>query len=88
MPGRSPASAWPCPPTIDGALTDRAWDLGAAAEEFWMSARQKAPADQTRVVVVYDDIALYIAFTCKDDRPELIRASQVTRDAPPGLDDR
>ena len=53
-----------------------------------MSARQQAPTDQTRVVVVYDDTPLYVAFTCLDARPELIRASQITRDAPPGLDDR
>ena len=53
-----------------------------------MSEWRQAPTDQTRVVVLYDDTTLYLAFTCLDARPELVRATQLTRDASPGVDDR
>ena len=76
------------PPLIDGVLSEQAWTLGATADGFWVSERQQPSADQTRVVVLYDDTMLYFAFTCLDGRPELIRASQTTRDGAPGLDDR
>ena len=76
------------PPVIDGALSDPAWSLGATADGFWVSQMQQPPTDQTRVVVVYDDQALYFAITCFDGRPDLIRAAQITRDSAPGVDDR
>ena len=75
-------------PVIDGRLDDRAWQDGAIAEGFWVSDSQRLPEDETRVVVMYDDRALYFAFTCFDREPERIRASQLVRDAAPGLDDR
>ena len=75
-------------PVIDGLLTEDAWKSGALADAFWVSDTQRPPTDQTSVVVVYDDAALYLAFTCLDARPDLVRASQVTRDASPGRDDR
>lgn len=75
-------------PVIDGRLIDEAWKLGVAGDGFWRSDTQRPPTDQTRVVVLYDDTALYIAFTCLDARPDLVRATQITRDASPGLDDR
>jgi hypothetical protein len=76
------------PPVIDGVPNDPAWDLGSTAEGFWISDTQRPPTDQTRVIVVYDDKALYFAITCFDSRPDLIRATQITRDSAPGLDDR
>jgi hypothetical protein len=76
------------PPAIDGVPDEWVWQSGAVAEGFWVSEAQHPPADETRVVVLYDDQALYFAFICFDRRPELIRASQITRDAAPGLDDR
>ncbi len=75
-------------PAIDGRLVDTAWQLGTAAEDFWVSQWGQAPTDQTRVVVLYDDTTLYVAFTCLDARPEMVRATQLTRDASPGVDDR
>jgi hypothetical protein len=75
-------------PVIDGVLDEPVWQSGGVAETFWVSDLQRAPDDQTKVVVLYDDHAIYFAFTCFDDRPDLIRAMQVTRDAAPGLDDR
>ena len=75
-------------PAIDGRLVEAAWQHGAAAEGFWVSEWRQAPTDQTRVVVLYDDTTLYVAFTCLDARPEMVRATQLTRDASPGVDDR
>ena len=75
-------------PVIDGIVSDEEWKEGSIAERFWVSESRKAPTAQTRVVILYDDEALYFAFTCFDDRPELIRATQITRDASPGIDDR
>lgn len=76
------------PPKIDGLLGDEAWKTGAAADGFWVSDTQRPPTDQTSVVIAYDDTALYLAFTCLDARPDLVRALQLTRDASPGRDDR
>lgn len=76
------------PPRIDGLLTDEVWKTGAVAEGFWVSDTQRPPSDQTSVVIAYDDTALYLAFTCTDRKPELVRAIQLTRDASPGRDDR
>jgi hypothetical protein len=75
-------------PAIDGRLIDAAWQLGATADDFWVSEWRQPPTDQTRVVVLYDDTTLYVAFTCLDARPDLVRATQIIRDASPGLDDR
>jgi hypothetical protein len=75
-------------PVIDGVVSDQEWKEGSIADRFWVSQWKKAPSGETRVVVLYDDHALYFAFTCLDDRPDLIRASQITRDGSPGIDDR
>jgi hypothetical protein len=75
-------------PVIDGFVSDQEWKGGPIADRFWVSEWKKAPSGETRVAILYDDQALYFAFTCFDERPDLIRATQITRDASPGLDDR
>ena len=57
------------PPAIDGRLIDASWQLGSTAADFWVSAWRQAPTDQTRVVVLYDDKTLYVAFTCSTPGP-------------------
>ena len=57
------------PPAIDGRLIDPAWQLGSTADDFWVSAWRQAPTDQTRVVVLYDDTTLYVAFACRTPGP-------------------
>lgn len=73
---------------IDGRVIDAAWQLAETAQDFWVSDWRQPPTDQTRVVTLYDDTTLYVAFICFDSRPELVRALQITRDAPPGVDDQ
>lgn len=75
-------------PVIDGLVSDEEWKHGPVADRFWVSEWRKTPSGETRVAVLYDDHALYFAFTCIDNRPDLIRATQITRDASPGIDDR
>jgi hypothetical protein len=82
------AQRTPVAPTIDGRVVEAEWTLGETATGFWVSEWKQAPSDDTRVVVLYDDTTLYIAVTCFDAKPSLIRATQITRDASPGLDDR
>jgi hypothetical protein len=76
------------PPLIDGVPNEPAWKSASMADSFWVSDSDQPPSDATRVLVLYDDRALYFAFICVDDRPELIRANQIARDAAPGFDDR
>ncbi len=75
-------------PLIDGDVNDGVWRGAPLADAFWISQWQREPGDDTRVQVLYDDRALYFAILCFDERPELVRALQITRDADPGLDDR
>ena len=82
------AQRTPVAPAIDGRVVEAEWTHGEVTTDFWVSEWRQAPTDQTKVVVLYDDTTLYLAITCLDARPELIRATQITRDASPGLDDR
>jgi hypothetical protein len=76
------------PPLIDGVPNEVTWQSGSIADSFWVSDSDRPPNDATRVLVLYDERALYFAFICVDGRPELIRANGIARDAAPGFDDR
>jgi hypothetical protein len=82
------AQRTPAAPTIDGRVVEAEWTLGETATGFWVSEWKQPPTDDTQVVVLYDDTTLYIAITCLDAKPSLIRATQIVRDASPGVDDR
>jgi hypothetical protein len=68
-------------PKIDGILNDAAWQNVIPAESFIVnSPNYGAPSSvQTRVYVVYDDAAIYIAAYLYDD-PKLIRKQLTPRD--------
>jgi hypothetical protein len=70
------------PPTIDGELTDPAWE-GASHVEGFLQIRpfhgEPSPVT-TEVLVGYDDEALYVALRCQDADMESIAASITTRD--------
>lgn len=82
------ATRTPQAPTVDGRVVEAEWASGEATTDFWVSDWRQAPSEQTRVVVLYDDTTLYVAFHCLDAQPDRIRATQITRNASPGLDDR
>ena len=75
------------PPVIDGTADEAAWATGATTESFWVSDQAQPAVDQTRVVVLFDDHALYFAFTCFDRSPDANHANQVAADAA-AVDDR
>jgi len=60
------AARTPRPPVIDGKLDDQVWNLAPESSAF----RQKiphdgaSPSETTTVRVLYDDVAVYVAFDC------------------------
>ena len=71
----------PTPPKIDGDISDSVWQTAAVADTFIDQTTGQAPADQTVARVLYDDKAIYVAFECKDSKPESITARETVRDS-------
>src|SRR5690606_10092958 len=72
------------PMTVDGELTEDAWQITEAGTDFIMYApdngRPIDPAKLTQVKVLYDDEALYMAGIMFDDHPELMLHEVTQRD--------
>ncbi|HEX9006567.1 MAG TPA: carbohydrate binding family 9 domain-containing protein, partial [Bacteroidota bacterium] len=71
-------------PTIDGDLTDEAWNEATPVTVFTQRELQEgAPAtERTEVRILYDSHALYIGLWCYDRSPDEIIANEVKRDFP------
>ncbi len=68
-------------PKIDGAVAERVWKRVLHLGPFIdINGRERARLD-TRVSVTYDAENLYIAFQCREDEPENIRAQAKQRDS-------
>jgi len=67
------------PPIIDGALDDPCWQEAAKVAGFWRERADAAELERTEAWVCHDGRAVYIAFRCRDSRPEAIRATQRKR---------
>jgi len=67
---------------IDGNLTDAAWLKSSVADNFTQMVPTfgKAASQPTSVRILYDDFAIYVAFTCID-KPENIIKNFSLRDA-------
>src|SRR5258708_25329946 len=54
------------PPVLDGRLDDAAWKAARPSSAFTQKFPREgsAPSEATSVAVVYDDEAIYVAFTC------------------------
>jgi len=76
------------PPAIDGRLDDPAWAQASVARDFWISDQQRAPSEQTEVLILADDRNLYFGFKVYDSQPNAIEAIQTRRDAGFGFDDQ
>lgn len=76
-------------PIIDGKLSDEVWQNAPVLGDFTqVEPNQGAEATHpTEVRVLYDDEHLYLAIRCSDDRPDLIRATEMKRDGSTGTDD-
>lgn len=75
-------------PVIDGNVDDGQWAEAASGSDFWISIQQRAPTEQTEVLVMSDDEYLYVAFRCFDNQPDQIQATKTRRDGGLGNDDR
>ncbi|WP_419195400.1 carbohydrate binding family 9 domain-containing protein [Engelhardtia mirabilis] len=75
---------------MDGRLDDPIWDLCHVIDEFVqvLPIEGGEPSQRTEVRVAYDEEAIYIGVACLDDRPDLIRGTQMARDAVLDPDDR
>ena len=74
------------PPTIDGNLDDKAWNLVEWTTDY-VEFRPDAgtpPTEQTKMKIVYDDKNLYIAFKCYQADPSTIEKRMGRRDDFPG----
>lgn len=77
------------PPSIDGRVTDPAWEGAAVASGF----KQREPhegqpmTDSTRVFILYDENYIYFGIKCYQD-PSTISAKEMQRGASLPYDDR
>jgi hypothetical protein len=77
------------PITMDGALTDPAWEGAAVIDTFYETAfgDNRAPLVKTVARLMYDDRYFYVGLRCYDPHPDEIRAPYVDRDQVIGTDD-
>ncbi len=70
------------PITIDGFLTEPAWRNAAIIKNFYTyrPVDGQPAAEQTAVLLGYDESSFYVAFVCFDPFPDLIRSSISKRD--------
>ncbi len=77
-------------PKIDGSLQDPVWstaaDIGPLRQV--VPVADGTPTEDTRIRLLYDDNAVFVALECFDREPHLIRDSQRLRDARLNPDDR
>lgn len=76
-----PATKAAIAPDIDGDITDPVWRTAAAAETFVDSQNGTRTPDQTSARLLYDARFIYVAFYCKDSKPDGIVARETVRDS-------
>jgi hypothetical protein len=69
------------PPTIDGDLTDAAWQTAPTAALFYDRQQGTGGPDQTVVRLLYDEKYIYVSFHCRDSQPDKIVARETVRDS-------
>lgn len=74
------------PPTIDGELSDAAWDLVEWTSDYieFEPDVGTPPSEQTKMKIVYDAKNLYVAFKCYQADPSTIEKRMGRRDDFPG----
>jgi len=60
------------PPTLDGVLNE--WMVPPSADEFRLLGEAGKPTQETQVWIGYDELALYLAFRCLEDKIGELRA--------------
>lgn len=68
-------------PVVDGRVDDEIWKSAAVFKDFYQTnpGYNTAPSFPTEVYMVYDELNLYVAFKCWDERDK-IRATIAKRD--------
>ncbi len=66
-------------PVIDGDLSDACWKTAPSVGEFYFLANGSSASEPTTAWLCYDQKNVYVAFRCKDSRPEGIVAEQRKR---------
>ena len=74
-------------PVVDGSLDDAAWRYAAVLETKFIFGGEKLPKQKTRVKVLADKKALYVAFICFESHMGELVASKTTRDSQVWQDD-
>ena len=75
------------PPELDGVLDDACWKQAASVGNFYSSSDGKAATEPTTAWLCYDRTGIYVAFYCKDSRPDKIVAQQTKRGGDSDSDD-
>lgn len=72
-------------PKVDGILDDAVWSQASTAENFtqYLPIEGAAPDHPTKVMIAYDDMAIYIAAIMYDSAPDSILTELGNRDAEP-----
>lgn len=89
QPGPVAISRTSVPVTLDGELSDAAWQQAAVIDQFYeTSPGDNTPAKvRTVAYLTYDNRYFYIGIRADDPNPKLIRAPFVERDGVIGTDD-
>ena len=74
-------------PTIDGKLTDAAWQAPPLIPELRLLANGGPATERTSVWATYDDGGLYVAFRCRESQMPKLVAKYVDRGSPLYRDD-
>jgi hypothetical protein len=76
-------------PTIDGLLDDPAWAMAQVIDEFYQLDPDTGQpgSEKTELRILYDSENLYVGIYNYDRQPELITASNRSRDGNLGVDD-
>ena len=76
------------PPVIDGKLDDGAWKKAPRGTDFTDRNADGAPAkDQSVIMLLYTDRAIYVAWYLYDEHPEQLVAFETEHQVRPGQDD-
>ena len=75
------------PPELDGDLSDPAWQTAAGAPIFVNWATGQPTEAGSRVLITWDDTALYVAFDCAEPNMHALKATQTERDSVVWSDD-
>jgi len=76
-----PATRATSAPAIDGDIGEEAWKQAPMATGFWDFRNGNQNMNQTTAWIMMDDKYIYVAFDCRDDRPDEIVARETVKNS-------